>query len=90
MGELKMRMSDFAQCMAPGTKLYISIDVEVDKNGNRKWYGPLTDAQILAYWNHIIGPTHYEANGEVYCIIYSHAGGNHNDKLQTVAEPASA
>lgn len=69
-----MKIRDLVIRLRPGEKLYISVDTWVNDDGERTWTGPLTEAQMLAYWNHTIGPM-TEENGNLRCIIYFDRGG---------------
>lgn len=61
-------IGQLASKMSPGKRLCISFPKHVDLEGNHKWIGPLTDAQILAYQDHVI-----QKGGEraktYYCIV---------------------
>ena len=85
-----MKISDLVPRLKPQERLYISIDTWVDDNGQRKWSGPLSEAQMYAYWNHTIGPMHEEA-GKIYCIIYyTKSGGVNHGEQQTYTESAGS
>lgn len=77
-----MKISDLVPRLKPQERLYISIDTWVNDDGERKWAGPLSEAQVYAYWNHTIGPMKEEP-GKVYCIIYAKREGDAElDKAQ--------
>ena len=82
-----MKLGEFVQCLMPAMKLYISITTWLDNKGNRLWNGPLTDAQMLAYWDCEVIKTHSDAEGKVYCIIYKRAGGVTDETHATITEP---
>lgn len=87
-----MRLHELARKLRPGQRLRISeitavepLDPEderprdgLQEKGTRRWWTPpLTDAQILAYWNRIVLKMERPAGGKVvYAIITTTDGAD--------------
>lgn len=52
--EKKMTLGELAQNLQSGERIRISFEGWLDGEGEQEWSKPLTDAQIIAYQNHLI------------------------------------
>lgn len=65
-----MRFGEVVQNLQPGQRVRISFPKAISREGKRMWSETLTDARMLAYWDHKV-VKHRTVENTVGCILGS-------------------